>query len=86
MAGTKEIKPRWKRAMQFVEDALGEALGQLYCARYFDESSKEQALCVVEHVRQALQDRLTEVEWMTASSCVIETRGFDQGERDQGGQ
>mmetsp|Transcript_14708 Transcript_14708/g.31952 ORF Transcript_14708/g.31952 Transcript_14708/m.31952 type:complete len:713 (+) Transcript_14708:123-2261(+) len=64
LAGTQEIKPRWKRAMEFTENALGEALGKLYCAKFFDETSKGRALKIVEQVRQALEDRLKEVEWM----------------------
>ena len=68
LTGVQEIKPRWKRAMQFVESALGEALGQIYCQKYFDESCKEKALQIVEAVRQALEERLKEVEWMKADS------------------
>ena len=66
LAGTDEIKPRWKRAMAFTESALGEALGQIYCSKYFDERSKDKALQIVESVRQALEDRLKEVDWMTS--------------------
>jgi putative endopeptidase len=66
LSGTNEIKPRWKRAMAFTEAALGEILGELYCARHFDESCKERALWIVEQVRQALEARLHEVEWMTS--------------------
>jgi predicted metalloendopeptidase len=43
---------------------LGEALGKLYCVKYFDESCKERAYAIVEQVRQALEDRLKEVDWM----------------------
>lgn len=68
LSGTQEIKPRWKRVMAFTEDAVGEALGKLYCAKYFDEASKERALQIVEQVRQALEARLKEVEWMTADA------------------
>ena len=64
LQGTDEIKPRWKRAMEFTEGALGEALGKLYCAKYFDEACKGRALSIVEQVRQALEDRLKEVDWM----------------------
>lgn len=67
LQGTDELKPRWKRAMEFTEDALGEALGKLYCAKYFDESSKGRALAIVEQVRQALEDRLKEVDWMKSA-------------------
>lgn len=68
LSGTQEIKPRWKRAMAFTESALGEALGKLYCAKHFDESSKQIALDIVEKVRQALEDRLKEVEWIKADT------------------
>jgi putative endopeptidase len=65
LSGTQEIKPRWKRAMAWTESALGEALGQLYCARHFDEGCKERACGIVEQVRQALEERLKEVDWMS---------------------
>ena len=64
LQGTDELKPRWKRAMEFTENALGEALGKLYCAKYFDETCKGRALAIVEQVRQALEERLKEVDWM----------------------
>eukprot|EP00977_Amphora_coffeiformis_P027323 scaffold34603_cov212-Amphora_coffeaeformis.AAC.16 len=73
LMGTQEIKPRWKRALAFTETALGEALGKLYCAKYFDEeSSKEWALAVADKVRQALEARLKEVDWMKADSTRSE--------------
>lgn len=43
--------------MSWTENALGEALGKLYCAKYFDESCKERALAIVEQVRQALEGK-----------------------------
>ena len=72
LMGTDEIKPRWKRAMAFTEAALGEALGKLYCAKYFDEESKQSALVIVEKVRQALEDRLKEVDWIKSDSTRTE--------------
>ena len=64
LQGTQEIKERWKRSMEWTETALGEALGKLYCSKFFDEASKGRALAIVEQVRRALEDRLKEVEWM----------------------
>jgi len=64
LSGTKEQKVRWKRAMSMVEEALGEAVGQLYVAQYFNADAKQRALAIVEQVRQALEARLREVEWM----------------------
>ena len=68
LAGTEEIKPRWKRAMAFTEGALGEALGQMFCEKYFDESCKDRAVAIVENVRKALEQRLGEVEWIQSES------------------
>lgn len=68
LSGTSELKPRWKRAMAFTETALGEALGKLYCEKYFDDASKQQALDIVEKVRQSLEQRLKEVDWIKADS------------------
>lgn len=68
LAGTQELKPRWKRAMAWTEAALGEALGQLYCAKHFDEDCKDRAYKIVEKVRQALEERLNEVDWITSDS------------------
>mmetsp|Transcript_87826 Transcript_87826/g.170176 ORF Transcript_87826/g.170176 Transcript_87826/m.170176 type:complete len:748 (+) Transcript_87826:48-2291(+) len=67
LSGTAEQKPRWKRAMAWTESALGEALGQLYCARHFDERAKAKALAIVETVRASLEERLKEVDWMTSA-------------------
>ena len=40
MSGRKENHPRWKRATSQVEAQMGEALGKMFVARYFPESSK----------------------------------------------
>src|SRR3569832_157389 len=68
LSGTQELKPRWKRAMAWTETAVGEALGKLYCAKYFDEECKTRAYNIVEQVRQALEQRLKDVEWITSDS------------------
>lgn len=79
LAGTKENKPRWKRAMGMVESNLGEALGQLYCEEHFSGEAKPKALEIVESVRDALKDRLLEVEWMgedTRAKAMEKMAGF----------
>jgi predicted metalloendopeptidase len=38
---------RWKRALEALEDALGDALGQLYVSKYFSGDAKPRALRVV---------------------------------------
>lgn len=82
LKGTSELLPRWKRGLQVIDGSyvLGEALGQLYVQKYFQESSKQRASYIVESVRQALADRLSEVEWMlapeTRAHALEKMRGF----------
>jgi len=52
--------------MAWTESALGEALGKIYCGKYFNNESKEKALVMIENVTLALEGRLKEVDWMTA--------------------
>lgn len=54
--------------MAWTEKALGDAIGKLYCAQYFDEACKVKCLSIIETVRQALEDRLKEVDWMKATT------------------
>lgn len=41
MSGRKEEYPLWKRATNEVENAMGEALGKMYCERYFPAFQQE---------------------------------------------
>jgi len=39
LSGTPQQRPRWKRAVDATNAAVGEAVGQLYVARYFPPSA-----------------------------------------------
>lgn len=68
MGGAEEEKPRWKRAVSAVEQALGMALGRLYVERYFPESSKKRMLSLVSNLQLALGQRIDAQEWMTQAT------------------
>jgi putative endopeptidase len=70
LMGTQQQQPRWKRALGALESALGDELGQLYVAKHFPADAKERALAVVESVREALEERLLEVQWMGEATRV----------------
>ena len=67
-SGAKQRKPRWKRAIQMEEDAMGEMLGQLYVKEFFNETAKKRYTNMVEDIRQALKDRITKLDWMSDST------------------
>lgn len=65
MTGKSEDKPRWKRAVASVESCLGEALGQLYVARYFPPQAKERMEKLVKNLQVALRERIAVQDWMS---------------------
>ena len=72
LRGQKEAKPRWKRAVSQMSgtESLGFAIGKVYVARYFPESSKQQMAELVENLRKALGERITGLEWMGEETKV----------------
>lgn len=70
LAGQPELKPRWKRAVDFVNSAVGESVGRLYVQRYFPAESKAQMADLVVNVRKAMQLRIDKLDWMSAETKV----------------
>jgi endothelin-converting enzyme/putative endopeptidase len=65
LTGAKELRPRWKRCVQFVDGDLGEALGQKYVEMTFGEKGKERTLTMVRALEKALQEDIHKLDWMT---------------------
>ena len=65
LSGKEELRPRWKRAVDAVNGALGEAVGQAYVAKYFPPSHKERMLGLVSNLQSALSERISGLDWMT---------------------
>jgi predicted metalloendopeptidase len=63
--GQQEQRERWKRAIQSINNTLGEAVGQIYVQRHFPPESKAQALELVENMRRAYGERIRAVTWMS---------------------
>lgn len=64
MRGRKENYPLWKRATGQVESQMGEALGRIYCERYFPASSKERMERLVKNLQLSLAERIMAQDWM----------------------
>jgi predicted metalloendopeptidase len=65
LEGTPQLQPRWKRAVDFTSDALGEAVGRLYVARYFPPASKERIEVLVRNLLAAFNTRIDRLAWMS---------------------
>ena len=68
LSGTKEMQPRWKRAVSSVNGVLGEAVGQMYTDKYFPAAAKERMVKLVSNLQKALGERIQGLEWMSAET------------------
>ena len=65
LTGQKELLPRWKRMVAFTDNQLGDALGELYVAKYFPPEAKQRILDLVNNVQQAYRERIQNLSWMS---------------------
>ena len=68
LAGQLEPEPRWRRGLQFVNGAVGEAVGREYVARHFPPASKARMEELVDRLKRALRARIERVSWMTPTT------------------
>lgn len=66
--GKKEQLPRWKRALIWEEDAMGEELGKLYVKENFSETAKKRYIDIVKNVMTAYEKRIKLLSWMSDST------------------
>ena len=65
MSGQQEQRPRWKRAVDQENDALGMVLGRIFVKDYFPEASKRRYTAMVEAIRSTFRDRIQRLDWMS---------------------
>src|SRR5580765_592151 len=68
MRGQPQQKDRWKRGVDAVDGAIGEAVGRLYVAEYFPPESKAKMQQLVADLRTALSQRIDQLDWMSAET------------------
>ena len=77
LSGKTQDRPRWKRAVSSVEGCLGEALGQLYVAKYFPPAAKERMEKLVANLQQALGERIDVQDWMSDETKKVAHEKLD---------
>jgi putative endopeptidase len=79
LSGTPQLRERWKRGVQQVNLALGEAVGKLYVERHFPPDAKSKADELVRNLVAAMDERLANLEWMapeTRAKARAKLAGF----------
>jgi len=69
--GQPEQRDRWKRGVEAVNDALGEAVGEVYVQRHFGADAKAKMLALVENLRRAYAQRIEALAWMTPQTKIV---------------
>ena len=68
LSGTPQREERWKRAIDFLKDSLGEDVGKAYVARYFPPETKAAMDELVRNVIAAMGRRIDGLGWMSATA------------------
>jgi endothelin-converting enzyme/putative endopeptidase len=68
LRGAKELQPRWKRCVSYVNHNLDDALGQAYVAKVFSPELKQSTLDMVERIEVAMGDRIRALDWMSPAT------------------
>jgi putative endopeptidase len=68
LSGTQEMKPLWKRVLSNTEDQLGQLIGQRFVAEYFSPKAKNDALEMIQYLKNELRSSLQNLEWMEANT------------------
>ena len=68
LAGTQELRPRWKRALSLIESYLGEAMGRAWVARHFPPDAKDAMDALVRRLLDAYGESIRGLDWMSAET------------------
>jgi putative endopeptidase len=94
LTGAKELRPRWKRCVQYTDGDLGEALGQAFVKEAFGPQAKADTLKMVHELEAALERDIHGLTWMTDTTknealvklhAITEKIGYPERWRDYSG-
>ena len=68
LSGTPQQQARWKRAVNSTNNALGEAVGKLYVAKYFPPEAKAKVQAMVGDLIAAFRVRIEKLDWMAPAT------------------
>jgi putative endopeptidase len=68
LTGATELRPRWKRCVQYTDTDLGEALGQAFVTEAYGPKAKADTLTMVHQLESALEADINALTWMTGAT------------------
>jgi putative endopeptidase len=68
LTGAKVERPRWQLGIAELNEALGEAVGQVYVARHFPPEHKTRMLALVGNLLAAYRESIAALAWMSPAT------------------
>jgi putative endopeptidase len=68
LSGTKAMRARDKRALDALDDAMGDAVGKLYTEKYFPASAKASVQTMTDEIKAAFGARVSAIDWMAPAT------------------
>ncbi len=68
LAGTKKMKPLWRRALSATTGTLGELVGRAYVAEHFPPQAKRAMDTLVSDLFLVYEKRIKDLDWMSAAT------------------
>ena len=68
LTGQKQMRERWKRMTNMVDQQLGDNLGQIYVQKYFTAADKERISQLVDNILATFAERIQQLDWMSDST------------------
>jgi putative endopeptidase len=65
LTGQMAQRPRWKQVQGATNNALREAIGQMYVQKYFPAEAKKRMIDLVENLKVSLGERIGQLAWMS---------------------
>ncbi len=66
--GVKEPRPRWRRAVDSMDNNMGELIGRMFVEAHFPPEAKRRMLELVQNLLKAFDSSLDGLEWMSAAT------------------
>jgi putative endopeptidase len=77
LSGTPEQAPRWRRGVDAVNAALGEAVGQVYVERHFSDNARTAMQALVANLMTAFGHRIDGLDWMSDATRTAARRKLE---------
>ncbi|HLA62979.1 MAG TPA: M13 family metallopeptidase, partial [Rhodothermales bacterium] len=68
LSGQPALAPRWRRAVNATNGALGEAVGRLFVSRHFRPEARVRMDALIANLREAFRASITDLDWMSPAT------------------